>query len=1130
MTALFLRWTILGAIFLALSESAGASQPCGVVVGKFVSIEGSIELEHADQEGRQAATLESALCQDDMIHVGENSRATVSLINEVVLRLDQNTTMRLVDVAPQPEKRSILELIVGAFKSFSRPPRTFAVNTPYINGFIEGTEFAMRVTDDSSMITVYEGKVATVNDKGKITLKRGESAIAQKGQAPRPYLMAKPGDAVQWTLYFLPLSPALSGGDQQLPKDASPLAKETFDLVARNDIPGALARLERVPAAERNANYHTYRAALFLQVGRADEARADIDAALKQDPKADLAYALRAVIEIARNERQQALASAEKAISLKPSAAAQIALSYAQQSTFQLEAARNTLLDATNKHPNDALAWARLAELWLMFGDREKAFASAHRAAALAPGLAKIQTVLGFAALAEDRVSDARTAFERAIKSASSDPLAHFGLGLTKIKRGDLIEGRREIEAAVALDSSNALLRSYLGKAYYEEKRAPLEGLQFDIAKELDPADPTPYLYGAIDKQTTNRPVEALADLQKSIELNGNRSVYRSRERLDSDLAARSASIARIYSDLGFQQRALVEGWQSVNIDPSDFSAHRFLADSYSALPRHEIARVSELLQSQLLQPINATPIQPRLAESNLFLIGAGGPGSLSFNEFNPIFERNGVRMLTSGMIGENNTYAGEGVLSGIYDKVSFSLGYSSFASNGWRENADQKDDIANAFLQYELTPDTSIQTEYRHRKISQGDLQQRFFPEDFFNTLSNEEERHSIRLGVRHNLSPNSTILGSYAYQNSDIRLKTNDFPEPGGFIDDKVPQQASSGELQHLYRSQYLNLRTGGGYFDVNRKDATTYFSPSPPPDGTYFGTQTGSDVQHANVYSYADINFLKQVTATLGLSFDSLTGDQGVDKDRLNPKFGITWTPIAGTTLRAAAFKVLKRTLITDQTLEPTQVAGFNQFFDDVNLTEAWRYGGAIDQKFSSKLFGGVEISKRDLTVPITAVEVDSSGIPVTVNRNVDWNEYLDRAYLYWTPHPWLALRAQYIFERFERDVVGPLQLDTHRVPLGMSFFHPNGLSSALTVTYWNQNGTFTPFLGVDNRTGNDEFWTVDASISYRLPKRYGFVSVGATNLFDQNFNYFEVDFNNPTIHPGRMAFARLTLAVP
>jgi hypothetical protein len=46
--------------------------------------------------------------------------------------------------------------------------------------------------------------------------------------------------------------------------------------------------------------------------------------------------------------------------------------------------------------------------------------------------------------------------------------------------------------------------------------------------------------------------VEALHKLQKAIELNDNRAVYRSRLLLDSDLAARSAALARIYSDFGF--------------------------------------------------------------------------------------------------------------------------------------------------------------------------------------------------------------------------------------------------------------------------------------------------------------------------------------------------------------------------------------------------------------------------------------------------------------------------------------------------------------------------------------------------------------------------------------------------
>ncbi|MGH9895140.1 MAG: TonB-dependent receptor domain-containing protein, partial [bacterium] len=344
--------------------------------------------------------------------------------------------------------------------------------------------------------------------------------------------------------------------------------------------------------------------------------------------------------------------------------------------------------------------------------------------------------------------------------------------------------------------------------------------------------------------------------------------------------------------------------------------------------------------------------------------------------------------------------------------------------------------------------------------------------------------------------------LLGSFIYRDEDDRFRTDDFPVAGGFIDSKIPETAFSVELQHLFRSRYLNLQTGGGSFGVDGKEDLTITSPGSEP----FRLVTDLDLQHFNVYAYAYVNLLKNLTATLGLSFDSLSGDEDVNKDQVNPKFGITWTPFPGTTLRAAAFRGLKRTLINDQTLEPTQVAGFNQFFDDVDLTESWRYGGAIDQKFTKSLFGGVEFSKRDLTVP--ALDVSDPFNPV--NRDLDWNEDLGRAYLFWTPHRWLALRAQYIFERFKRDcdICDFTELDTQRVPLGIGFFHPSGLSASLTATYWDQDGRFTPFLDptVPIRSGRDDFWTVDAAISYRLPKRYGFITVGATNLFDEEFNFF------------------------
>ena len=154
---------------------------------------------------------------------------------------------------------------------------------------------------------------------------------------------------------------------------------------------------------------------------------------------------------------------------------------------------------------------------------------------------------------------------------------------------------------ATLLEPKVSLYHSYLGKAFYEAKEDKLTEQQLALAKELDPRDPTPYFYDAIRKQSVNRPVEALEDLQKSIDLNDNRAVYRSRFLLDEDLAARGAALGRIYREQGFQQLALVEGWKSLSQDPTDYTAHRLLSDSYSVLPRHEIARVSELLQSQLL-------------------------------------------------------------------------------------------------------------------------------------------------------------------------------------------------------------------------------------------------------------------------------------------------------------------------------------------------------------------------------------------------------------------------------------------------------------------------------------------------------------------------------------------------
>jgi outer membrane receptor protein involved in Fe transport len=286
---------------------------------------------------------------------------------------------------------------------------------------------------------------------------------------------------------------------------------------------------------------------------------------------------------------------------------------------------------------------------------------------------------------------------------------------------------------------------------------------------------------------------------------------------------------------------------------------------------------------------------------------------------------------------------------------------------------------------------------------------------------------------------------------------------------------------------------------------------------------------DVRHVNLYLYSYWKAHRTVTVTLGASGDFFDTDasSSESRDQFNPKIGVVWNPLPATTVRAAAFRVLKRTLLTDQTLEPTQVAGFNQFFDDTNSTESWRYGVAVDQKFGDSLFAGVELTRRDLSIPIVDVNV----LTDTVVVRGDAREYFHRAYLFWTPHPWVALSAEYQYENIRNDDVVAAFLNevtTHRVPLGVRFFHPSGVSLSLRGTFVDQHGDFVRQGTGASESGSDRFFLVDAALSYRLPRRLGFVTVGATNLFDKEFRYQETDVRNPMIQPERLIFTRVTLS--
>jgi tetratricopeptide (TPR) repeat protein len=1055
-------------------HTAYADNTCVDWVAKVVSVEGNVQIKKSADTPWVQANLGDLICAGNVMRANENGRAAVQLVNGPMLRIDQHTNLVFNGVKGEA---SFINVIKGIVNFFSRWPRTLKVSTPFVNGTVEGTEFLVRVDDNGTFLSVFEGEVLAENKAGSLSLTSGQSAIAKEGQSPVLQTVVRPRDAVQWTLYYPPVIDKYPEGL----KDTDP-------------------------------RYYTHRAASLLRAGRVEEAKADIEQALKLDPKNSLAFTLQSTIAVTQNEKEKALDLATKAVQAdKNSAAAHIAMSYAQQASFDMNGALDSLKEAVKVEPENALAWARLAEIEQSFGRLDESLRAAIKAVELNPNVSRTQTVLGFAYLTQVKIKEAMAAFEKAIGLDQAAPLPRLGLGLAKIRKGCLEEGRKDIEIAVSLDPDNSLLRSYLGKAYYEEKQDKMANDQYGMAEEFDPKDPTPFFYEAIKKQSINRPVEALEEMQKAIELNDNRAVYRSKFLLDADLAARSASLARIYTDLGFQDLALIEGWKSINADPADFSGHRFLADSYSVLPRHEIARVSELLQSQLLQPININPVQPHLAESNLYILEGAGPSDPSFNEFNLLFNRNRLGLQLSGVMGGNSTFGDEIVASGIYDKFSISAGQFHYETDGFRENNDLKQDIYNVFAQYSLSPRTSVQAEYRHKEIDEGDLTLRF-NQAFLPWLREKDDSDSVRFGIHHSLSPNSDILVSAAYLSLDADQGIIGTGESTGY----------EAEAQHLYRTGWFRLITGVGYYTADNKFESV-------------GLPTlKADTYHTNLYLYSYVNFPKQVTWILGASGDFFKEDiLELNKDQFNPKFGFIWNPLPGTTIRAAVFRTLKRSLLNDQTLEPTQVAGFNQFFDDGNGTESWRYGIGLDQKIAENLYAGAEFSERDIEVP--ALIFDEQTGAVTTGTS-DLDELLGRAYVNWAPHPWFAFKAEYQYEKFKRpedyiseDLMSRLQ--THRLSFGINFFHPSGLLAKLNPNYVYQHGKFFVFdnEGIPHlERGDDHFWVFDASIGFRLPKRYGIFTIEAKNLFDEKFKFQDTDAANPSISFKRLILAKLTLA--
>ncbi len=1088
-----------------------ADSRCEPWIAKLQSVQGKVELQQRGVVNWEIIHTGDLLCPGDKVRTATFARSTLQFRNNAVVDLDQNTMLILR--SPKAKKNSwLMEILHGIGFFRSREPQEFDVETPFVNAVHKGTEFIVKVNAEQTEVTVLDGAVRTQNAQHQLEVQQGYVGIAKADKTLHvEALKLNPQDAVQWALYYPPL---IDVNLNALPANSKLKSLLTDYYQGKTAV--ALEQLNSLPPTAQDSSFLNLHAGLLLSLGRVQEAESVIQQLQQFDPSA--AYAFQAIIHLSKNQTALSLDKARQAVTLKPdNAIAHVALSYALQANMQLDEALNAAQQAKQFAPENALVWARLAELQLATGDYQLALASAIKAKTLNPQLGHTHTVLGFAHLLNHDTDAAQQAFQDAITLDSSQPLAHLGSGLVQFRRGDAESATQALETAVTLDANNALLRSYLGKSHYELKNPEYAAKEFELAKDYDQHDPTPWFYGALLKQSLNQPIVALQDMQKAIDLNDQRAVYRSRLMLDEDNAVRSASLGRIYKELGLDDVARVQATQALNIDPSNASAHRLLADSYFARPRQELARASEVLQAQLLQPLTSHSMSPQLAYSDLNIPKGAGFTDSSFNEYSRLFEGNQQRFTATGLYGSNDTRSDEAVISGIYDKLAYSVGQMHYQTDGFRPNADLKHNLYNVFAQYELTPQLSMQAEYRYRETEHGDIRMLGAKQNNFNDTNYRRylQQDTYRFGSKYSPSQNSDFLVSYLYANRTEKQNSAD-------IFNAATQQAGHQfESQYLYHQHGLNLTLGGGKYVYNLDDSVKSFdilNAMQYPNGQDFA------------YLYTQFSPINTLNVTAGVAYDHYYDNdltRNVTVSQFSPKFGVQLQFNSIFTFRAAGFQTVKAPIVVSQALQPMQIAGFNQFFDDPNGVRATQYGVGLDIKPSDTLFLGIEAYKRDLTENFYFPAFED--MPATTNTS-KVREELYRVYFNWMLHPHWALNSEARFENFHAQAPHPnAKVETAYLPLTIRYFNPTGFFADMTGQLVHQVVDTNPFIG---ESFNTNFMLLDAAVGYRFPNRYGMISLEAKNLLDKEFKYrdrsFQLnEYRSSDLIPQRLLFVRLSL---
>lgn len=1019
-----------------------------------------------------------SLSAGDCVRTGPNGRAALLVADETMIRLNRNSLFVLKAVAfkagwLQKSRPASLggsgngsryELKSGQLwmRNKNKDIR-IDIQTPLVVAGIRGTELDIRIGDGGvTVLSVLEGRVLAENTRGTAVVGAMEQVIARVGEVLEKRVLLSPENTVQWVLHLPPVISADWGalvhatGQGAPVRPGSDRLRDAHAALLDNDFSGAETQLAAVTSA---------------------------------DPGNPAAWTLYAQSLLVNGNSTRALAAAQRAVAMAPdSVPALLTRSYAHQAVFQLEEALATARRAMNIAPENETV--RLAVARLMFALDDTNGAKAQLAGLSKTANAPAWNLRGFIYFADHETIRAVSCFEGALAIDPGMAESYLGLALARMRLGEKPAAVAAITTAMLLEPRRSLFLSYWGKMLYEMGR-PQKALDIlSQAAELDPADPTPWLYRAHILSDLNQAAAAIAAFNQAIARNGNRAVYRSRFLLDKDLAVKNVSLARLYWKLGMGDWGVLKAWKSVKLDYANSAAHDFWAwAQYYLAGGAGITDTSEWLKSFLFKPANANTFN-------------------TFNDYTLFYEQPDVGGTVSLRGGSHELRNGSLNVHGASPRhdVSYQLDLLAYSQDQWRGGLYEEGSMIRPGIKWDLSPRDHLSVRAHLETVTYGDtdtLTQRV-PVDPANR--SDSDYGQVELGYYRRMTPHADLLIHLRRRfESDHELQRHQrfffapdtydtytdatLAEPYTLF--QAMQIVQAGDHQFLMGTfQYWSDRD----YDAVETTFLDFGGGGVPVAASAAGSHR---TRRQQSYYLQDIWRLSSRFTFEGAIYADLIENVNSAEDTRwsetywNHRAGLLFSPTPAHTLSLVYSRHLDP-LQGSPRIDPIDIAGqpLASLFEGARLTQwgvGWQYewprGCVISRYFELAMDLDVESVASGIPAMVS-YENEYQGIEMSFNQLV-----FDR----------FGLNLGYILLTVTDDQADPANEGDNQSLYGrLSYLHPRGFYGGLLQQYFAAH--------FDHRTGDDsnDFNITSVYLGFELPGKRGDFKVEVINLFDRQFD--------------------------